>query len=268
MSEEKKDYGKTLNLPSSLNSVQGKTFNQIYQLETINFQNGNNTYMIEDGYLYSKDGKTLIYVVPTKTTINVRETVETIGTYAIHGPRVTELIIPDNVTTISTQLFNNTYNLKKIEIGRGVKKLDSRFKSWSSIPNGLELTIDSNNPYYKVEGNLILTKDGKEVVTFINNVQSQIVPNGVEKLQGYAFITITAIEIILPSTLREIGTESFAQNSYITKIEIPSSVKSIGSNAFDRCSNLAEIRINKTEGSISGSPWGVPKGERAIIWLR
>ena len=258
----------TLNLPSSLSSISGSTFESLTRLHTINFPNGNNTYTVEDGYLYSKDEKKLISVVPTKTTINIKETVETIETYAIHGPRVTELIIPDNVTTISNQLFDKTYNLKKIEIGRGVKKLDSRFKSWSSISNGLELTIDSDNPYYKVEGNLILTKDGKEVVTYINSVQSQIVPDGVEKLQDYAFIAMSAEEIILPNSLKEIGTYSLAQNTKITKIEIPSSVETMLDNVFSDCSNLAEVRIDKEKDSISGSPWSVPKGERAIIWLR
>ena len=256
----------TLNLPSSLSSISGSTFEGLTLLETINFPNGNNTYTVEDGYLYSEDEKVLLYIVPIKTTVNIKETVEMIEVYAIQGPNVTEVIIPDNVTTINGTIFRNTTKLEKIEIGSGLKNVDNRFKSWSSIPNGLELTIDSDNPYYKVEGNLILTIDGKEVVTFINNVESQIVPEGVEKLQEHAFITMTAENIILPNSLKEIGAYSFAQNDKITKIEIPSSVETIGSNAFDSCSNLAEVRINKKKGSISGSPWSVPKGDRAIIW--
>ena len=258
----------TLNLPSSLSSISGSTFESLTRLHTINFPNGNNTYTVEDGYLYSEDKKTLVYVVPTKTTINIKETVKTIGGYAINGPNVIEVIIPDNVTTINMLIFRNTAKLEKIEIGSGVKNLANRFKHWSSISNGLELTIDSDNPYYKVEGNLILTKDGKEVVTYINSVQSQIVPDGVEKLQDYAFINMGVEEIILPNSLKKIGVYSLAQNTKITKIEIPSSVETMLDNVFSDCSNLAEVRIDKEKDSISGSPWSVPKGERAIIWLR
>ena len=260
---------KILNLPSSLNSIRGSTFSNIYQLETINFLNGNSSYMVDDGYLYSKDGKTLVYVIPTKTSVNIGETVENIGDYAIHGTNVTEVIISDAITNMSYYTFINTRNLEKIEIGSGVINLDPRFKNFAGIPNGLEITIDSENPYYKVEGNLILTKDGKEVVTYINKEQSQVVPEGVEKLQHHSFEDFTnATKIILPSSLREIGENAFIYCTALKEIKIPNNVNSIGVEAFANCNKLAEVRIDKAQGSISGSPWSVPKGERAIIWLR
>ena len=261
---------KKLNLPSSLNSIKGgDTFNGLTLLETINFPNGNSTYMEEDGYLYSKDEKTLIYVVPTKTEINIKETVETIGGAAIQNKNITELIIPDTVKTLSSSIVSNTTKLKKIEIGSGVSNLNNLFKTWAGVSSGLELIIEESNPYYKVDGNLILTKDGKEVVTWINCEQSQIIPEGVEKLQTYAFYNFsTATEIVLPSTLKEIGNSAFGDCTNLTEIEIPSSVDTIGTSAFQLCSNLVEIRIDKEKGSISGSPWSVPKGEKAIIWLR
>ena len=259
----------TLNLPSSLSSIDGSTFEKLTRLHTINFPNGNNTYMEEDGYLYANGGKGLVYVVPTKTTINIKETVETIGRYAINGPNVTEVIISDNVTTINRIIFRNTSKLKKIEIGSGLKTLTSDFKAWSDIPSGLELTIDSDNPYYKVEGNLILTKNGEEVVTWINKVQSQIIPEGVVKLRDSSFIDFNqATEIVLPSTLKEIGNLAFQYCNSLIEIQIPNNVETIGSSAFAYCDKLKTINIDKEKGSISGSPWNVPKGERAIIWLR
>ena len=259
----------TLNLPSSLSSISGTTFESLTRLHTINFPNDNNTYTVEDGYLYSEGEKTLVYVVPTKTTINIKETVETIEISAIHGLNVTEVIIPDNVTTINWAIFRSTSKLKKIEIGSGLKTLTPDFKAWSSIPSGLELTIDSDNPYYKVEGNLILTKNGEEVVTWINDVQSQIIPEGVVKLQTNSFLALSsATEIVLPSTLKEIGNGAFQYCSSLIEIQIPNNVETIGSNAFAYCDKLETINIDKEKGSISGSPWNVPKGERAIIWLR
>ena len=259
----------TLNLPSSLSSIRGSTFESLTLLEKINFPNGNNTYMAEDGYLYTNGGRTLVYAVPTKTTINVKETVETIETYAIQGPNIIEVIIPNTVTSVNPQTFRNTNKLEKIEIGNGVKNLSSSFKSWSSIPSGLELTIDEDNPYYKVEGNLILTKNGEEVVTYINNAQSQIIPEGVVKLQNSSLEDLSsATEIKLPSTLKEIGSNAFLYCNGLIEIQIPNNVETIGTNAFDSCAKLEAINIDKEQGSISGSPWGVPKGDRAIIWLR
>ena len=261
---------RTLNLPSSLNSITGGTFEGLKNLETINFLNGNNSYMAENGYLYSKNGRELVYVVPTKTTINIDENVETIKNGAIRNSNITEFIIPDNVITLESSIFSVTTKLQRIEIGSGVKELSNGFKLGASIPRGLEIIIKDENPNYKVEGNLILTKDGKEVVTYIKQeAQSQIVPEGVEKLQNSAFSRFNnATEIILPSTLKEIGRGAFDNCTKLTEIEIPSSVETIETNAFMNCSNLEVINIEKTQGSIYGSPWGAPKGERSIIWLR
>ena len=132
----------------------------------------------------------------------------------------------------------------------------------------MDITIDEENPYYKIDGNLILTKDGKKLVTFVKNVESQIIPERVETIEYYALTDFDATEIILPSTLKTIEEEGISHCSNLTTITIPSSVETIGTNAFSSCSNLAEIRIEKEAGSISGAPWGVPKGERAIIWIR
>lgn len=260
---------KTLNLPSTLNSISGRAFDGLKLLETINFPSGNNTYIADNGYLYSNGGKTLIYVVPTKTEIEINEYVESISTMAINGPNVTELIISDTVKTLSDSIFRTTNNLKKIEIGSGVSSLSSSFKAWSSIPNGLEITIDANNSSYKVEGNLILTKNGEEVVTWINQAQSQEVPEGVIKLQENAFCNFnTTTEIKLSSTLKEIGNSAFQYCTSLTEIKIPNSVESIGTNAFARCSALESIEIDNTSTNLTGSPWGAPKGDRSVIWLK
>ncbi len=260
---------KILNLPSTLSSISGQTFDGITVLERINFPLGNSNYIAEDGYLYGEGGKTLIYVVPTKVDVNINENVEIIEVHAIQGKNITELIIPDNVTTLRNFVFFNTTNLQKIEIGSGVSDLSSQFKSWSSIPIGYKLTIDSDNQKYKVEGNLILTKDGKEVITYVDNIQSQIVPEGVEILADYAFSSFyIATEIVLPSTLQNIGNFTFESCTSLTEIEIPNNVENIAGNAFLNCSNLATIKIDKSQGSIIGAPWSVPKGDRAIIWLR
>ncbi len=262
----------TLNLPSSLEYITGRAFPSIPStrtIETINIPESNEYYKAEDGYIYSKDGTELVYVVSTKTEVNINEKIETIKDHAIYCLTITELTIPDNVITIEGNAIRTCNSLKKIEIGSGLSNLSSTFKA-NSVNNLESIIIDEENQNYKISGNLILTKDGKEVVTYIKrNVQSQIIPEGVEKLCSYAFANLTnVIEIILPSTLKEIESSAFYNCTGLSKIAIPSSVEIIGTNAFGSCSNLAEIRIDKEQGSISGSPWSAPKGERSIIWLR
>ena len=259
---------KKLELPSTLNNINGAAFIGIELLEEIDFPEGNTKYTIEDGYLYANEGTELIYVVPNKTEININENVKTIGYYAIQNRNITELIIPDNVTTIENQILRYTTSLTRIHIGNGVSNLSSSFKSWSNIPNGLEIEIDANNKNYKVENNLILNYEGTEVVTYVDRyVQTQLIQEGVEKIRGQAFLGfVTANEIELPSTLTEIGMNAFDSCTNLTSIEIPSSVGTIGDNAFSNCPNLETIKINKEEGDLAGAPWGAPKGDRVLVW--
>ena len=259
----------TLNLPSSLEYITGQAFpTTASTLEIINIPESNEHYYAESGYIYSKDGKELVYVVPSKIEININENVEIIKSFSINVTKATELIIPDSVKKIEETIFKQASNLKKMQIGSGVNDLSPIFKAWSDI-NNLTITIDDKNQYYKVEGNLILTKDGKEVVTYCSkNVEIQEVPVGVEKLKFYAFDFINATEIKLPSSLKVIESRAFNNCIKLKQIVIPNNVETIGSYAFGNCSILEKIEIDKEKNSISGSPWAVPKGERAIIWLR
>ena len=261
---------KKIELPNSLENIGGTAFRglaSIGNLEIIDFPNGNDKYIAENGYLYSEGEKNLIYVVPTKTEIIIKETVQSIETQSIDNNKITFLKIPDNVIRICSSIFNGASNLKTIYIGAGVKELDNNFLGGVIIS---EIIIDSNNLNYKTKGNFIITNDGKELVTVINKKeQSLIIPEGVEKLQKSSLqLCYDATEIILPNTLKNIENNVFADCTKIIAISIPSSVETIGVSAFSNCSNLAEIRIDKETGSIAGSPWGVPKGDRAIIWLR
>ena len=259
----------TLNLPSSLEYIRGDAFStETTKLVTINIPENNKYYKAEDGYIYSKDGKELAYVVASKKHININENVETIKQTAIFYTTATEIVIPDNVKTIESFVLRWGWSLKSLHIGKGVSSLSTLFKAWGNVEGTLDITIDADNPYYKVDGNLILTKDGKKLVTYIKHERSQVIPEGVETIEYNALAGFDATEIILPSTLKTIEAEGISYCGKLTTITIPSSVETIGTNAFSNCSNLAEIRIDKETGSITGSPWGVPKGERAINWLR
>ena len=46
---------KTLELPSSLSSIEGSAFNGLRLLENISFPQGNNKYTVQDGYLYGNN---------------------------------------------------------------------------------------------------------------------------------------------------------------------------------------------------------------------
>lgn len=63
--------------------------------------------------------------------------------------------------------------------------------------------------------------------------------------------------ITIPSTVKKIGDDVFANNSTITGVSIPSSVTTVGVRAFAYCTNLKKVSMSSSWGSgvktISGS---------------
>ena len=126
----------------------------------------------------------------------------------------------------------------------------------------MNLIINDENPNYVVEGNFILTKDRKKLISPINNEKNVVVPNGVETVENLAQMGAETIK--LPSSIKEI--KKVVKNSNLKEIEIPNSCTKIATNAFAGCQNLETIKINKKENSISGAPWGAVKGLKVVKW--
>ena len=149
-------------------------------------------------------------------------------------------------------------------MGKNVKDIDYRFKDYSTLSNNIDIVIDSENPYYKVVNNYILTKDGKSLVTYVNAKSEMVIPEGVETIYNLSWSnSITKVK--LPSTLKKIER---MQGIGIESIDIPSSVETISETAFSGCNKLSNINIDKKKNSITGSPWGAPKGLRVVNWKK
>ena len=69
------------------------------------------------------------------------------------------------------------------------------------------------------------------------------------------------------NSVTNIGSYAFFGCSRFTgELKIPNTVTNIGSYAFYNCTNLEKIIIQgKSEGEISGSPWGAPDTV-TIVW--
>ena len=74
-----------------------------------------------------------------------------------------------------------------------------------------------------------------------------IIPEGIEKIDSFTFAGNEKVkEIVLPSTLKYIGEEAFANCSRLKIIEIPEGVEDIGIRAFYNCPSLKFIKLPST----------------------
>ena len=251
-------------LPSSLKIFGGNVFEGMWNISKISIPSSNTNFKVEDNMLLSKDGTKLYYATRNRQVLNVPDSVKEIGLAAVNGSVITEINFTGNVEKIDNEFGKNLRGVKTINLGKNVKDIDYRFKDYSTLSNNIDIVIDSENPYYKVVNNYILTKDGKSLVTYVNAKSEMVIPEGVETIYNLSWSnSITKVK--LPNTLKKIDR---IRGIDIESIDIPSSVETISEIAFSACSKLSNINIDKKQNSITGSPWGAPKGLKAVNWKK
>ena len=62
------------------------------------------------------------------------------------------------------------------------------------------------------------------------------------------------VQVVLPNTIKSIGTNAFYGLKNLVAVNIPSSVRKVENSAFEGCSKLLTITVNKTESSTAS--WG------------
>ena len=135
--------------------------------------------------------------------------------------QLTDVIIPESITSIGKHSFLACDNLKTIVIGKNVVSIeDDAFRLCSNLTN---IIVDENNNTYKVIDGNLYTKDATKLVQYA---------------VGKPDIAFT-----IPQSVKSIGYGAFSGCRNLQKVEIPNTVTSIGYRAFSSCSNLQNITV-------------------------
>ena len=178
------------------------------------------------------------YIIP--------EGIAAIGFNAFKGcDALRSVIIPESVVYINGDAFADCKNLESVIIqGHGLKLIGKEaFAGCSALS---EFRMEACELRAIFEG------------TFSNcsSLTRFVVPEGVEKIDQFAFRGSGLEECILPGSVRELGKGAFAQTK-LTQIRIPAAVEALPDDAFALCGCLAEIR---NEGSIRAIGCGALSG--------
>ena len=194
------------------------------------------------------------------TEIKLPESLTSIGTAAFEGcSLLTGVVIPDNVTRINSYAFKNCKRIAEFKIGKSVEFIDDYvFDGCASLK---EVTIPAS---IKETGDTF-ANSSIESITFEEGIpyvpayicrnarylKNVTLPEKEDTLDGYAIGTAafegTAITSIkLPESLTAINDYAFRNCSLLKEAVITDNVRIIGDYAFDGCTSLEKITFGKS----------------------
>ena len=209
------------------------------KLEKISVSEKNPYYTVIDDCLYSKDGKRLLLVPRNKKgTLFVRNTVEKIENFCMEDCNQLEnVVLPDSVVEIGGYAFADCANLKKFTFGSNIKKI-----SENAILNTEYFNDDRNwEDGLLYIGQYLMSNDA----FFKNNYSAYEcrVKEGTRLLADFALDGIKATKVILPDSVRYIGTYALAYSDKLRFVSMGNHVKEIDSAAFMGSGNVWSINV-------------------------
>ncbi|MBE6318797.1 MAG: leucine-rich repeat domain-containing protein [Bacteroidales bacterium] len=175
-------------------------------------------------------GNSVFYNCDGLTEITIPNSVTSIGDYAFNGcTGLTKITIPNSVTSIGANAFINCTNLTEVNI--------SDLSAWCKI----EFTDHLANPLYYANH---LHLNGSKI-------KDLVIPNDITQIKNYAFSNCTELtKVTIPNSTTSIGDYAFCNCAGLTEINIPNSVTSIGNEVFSFCINLTEVTIGYSVSKI------------------
>ncbi|GMO66003.1 MAG: hypothetical protein Ta2A_13930 [Treponemataceae bacterium] len=191
----------SINIPESVTRIEDNAFRNCDGLSAIQVDANNQNYVSRDGVLFNKT-ETELVKYPA-------------------GRNARHYAIPESVTVIRSNAFQNCTRLTSINISESVTRIeDNAFRNCDGLS---AIQVDENNQNYASRDGVLFNKAGTELIKY---------PEG-RKASHYA----------IPESVTVIGSSAFSDCAALTSVNIPESVTQIWGGAFFYCFALSSISI-------------------------
>ena len=242
----------SMTIPSSVTSIGGGAFLNCSDLAKvivpniaawcgISFGGQNDNPLSFAKHLYSDENTEI-------TDLVIPEGVTSIGKYAFNGcSSLMSVTIPSSVTSIGNDAFNGCTGLTNVDILEGVTSIGAAaFQGCSGLTSVTippSVTSIGNNAFNGCTGlTKVIVPDLTAwcAISFGNEYANPLY----YAKHLYSDDNTEITNLVIPEGVTSIGSSAFYDCSGLTSVTIPSSVTSIGDYAFDKCSGLTNVTIS------------------------
>jgi len=145
-----------------------------------------------------------------------------------------DIVIPNEVTTIGRNAFENCVGLTSIEIAESVIEIAAYAFYGCSKLTSIEILTG-------------VTKIGDAAFQGCSSLINIKIPKSVTEIGEYVFLDCTGLkDVEIPESITKINYNMFMNCSSMTHIEMPANITEIGENAFYDCIGLKNVEIPKS----------------------
>ena len=222
----------TVELPNSLITIGFGSFDGCTGLTTINIPSSVKT--IEKWAFRDCTGLAKVCITDIEAWCGIE--FEDYGNplyYAHHlyigDEEITELIIPNTVTTICDRAFNGFSSLKTVELGSGIVSIGKYAFAWCT--SLISIVMPDN------------VKELGSCAFFECKALANIaISENIEKINVSTFEKCNSLKVIrIPNGVKEIDNFAFRNCKKLEKIYIADSVERIGAGSFGNCENISDV---------------------------
>lgn len=164
----------------------------------------------------------------------------------VDGEIITDLVVPEGVTTISRGSFNGYEKLKTVTLSSTVNSVSP--SAFTTSPIEKFVVHEDNANYSSDKHGALFNKDKTTLLQYpVNNsAQEYVIPDSVKLIEVSAFESAVNLEkVIIPDSVEEIGDYAFFGASSLKEIHIPGSVEIVRDSAFEDCVGLEKVSFGE-----------------------
>ena len=233
----------SVTIGSGVTTLYGSAFSDCKNLESVIIDENNTSFKSSGNYILSKDGTKLVFWFGNLTELTIPDGITSISSSAFSGcTGLTSMTIPNSVTSIGNYAFENCTGLTSMTIPDSVTSIGAA--AFQNCTNLTSVTIGSglSSSYPSMFNGCtnLTTLTVSDSNTYLKSNGNCIYNKDETK---FILCANGLTEVTILDTVTAIGGSAFYGCTNLTNVTIPSGVTKIDSYTFQGCTNLTSVTI-------------------------